>query len=140
MPALTQYHLFISHAWKYDEAYNSLENLLKEAPNFAFANYSVPKHDPLIDPGTPAGKSRLQRLLDEQIRQASIVLVLAGMYVTHKEWIQYEINEASATNKPIIGVTPRGQERIPAEVTSVAKVMVGWNTNSIVEAIRKYSL
>lgn len=28
MPALTHYHLFISHAWKYDEDYDRLENLL----------------------------------------------------------------------------------------------------------------
>jgi hypothetical protein len=140
MPAPKNYHLFISHAWKYDEEYYALEALLKQAQNFAFTNYSVPKHDPLTDPETPVGKKKLEQMLDEQIRQASIVLVLSGMYVAYKRWIQYEIDQSVSTNKPIIGIKPRGQQQLPTAVTSVAKETVGWNTDSIVTAIRKYSI
>ena len=100
----------------------------------------MPSHDPLIDPNTPVGKQKLQRLLDGQIRPASIVLVISGMYVHYKEWIQYELNSASRMGKPIVGIVPWGQERTPQEVQNVAREMIGWNTASIVDAIRKYSL
>jgi hypothetical protein len=79
-------------------------------------------------------------MLDEQIRQASAVLVLAGMYVAYKQWIQYEIDRALSKGKPVIGIRPRGQERIPLAVAEAAKEMIGWNTESIVSAIRKHSL
>jgi len=35
------------------------------------------------------------------------------MYVAHRQWIQSEIESALDFKKPIVGVAPRGQERIP---------------------------
>ena len=43
------YHLFISHSWTYSDAYDKLVNLLDEANNFVYKNYSVPKDDPIHD-------------------------------------------------------------------------------------------
>lgn len=62
------------------------------------------------------------------------------MYVSYSEWIDYEIDTAIKLEKPIIGVKPRGQERIPAKVSNSADVMVGWNSSSVVEAVRNYAL
>ena len=42
--------------------------------------------------------------------------------------------------KPIIGIRPFGSTRTPSAVESVADVMVSWNTNSIISAIRDLSL
>lgn len=118
MPDLKTYDLFISHAWKYNYGYYRLEKILKEAPFFKWRNYSVPVHDPLIDPNTPAGKSKLIEELDQQIKPVNCVLVLAGMYAAHSDWIEQEIKIANKYNKPIIGVKPWGQERIPWIVES----------------------
>jgi len=131
-------NLFISHAWSYSKDYYNLVDLLANAPNFEWSNFSVPKHDPIIDPGTPAGIKVLTNELDEQIRHCHCFLIISGMYVHHKFWIQREIDIARKYKKPIIGLIPRGQERTPQEVTSVANEMVHWNTSSIVSAIRKY--
>ena len=62
------------------------------------------------------------------------------MYVLYSEWIDYEIDTAVAYNKPIIGVEPWGQERIPVKVQTYAKKMVGWNSSSIIDAVRNYAL
>jgi hypothetical protein len=40
---------------------------------------------------------------------------------------------------PIVGVVPRGAERVSAIISSRAKEIVRWNTESIVEAIRKWA-
>lgn len=140
MPSLRNYDLFISHAWAHNDAYYRLVDLLKAAPLFQYRNYSVPKHDPLVDPSTQVGQARLSGMLDAQIRPAQCVLVIAGMYAAHRFWMDKEIAFAQMYNKPIVGLIPWGQERTPLSVQSAAKEMIGWNTDSIVDAIRRNSL
>jgi len=140
MPELKRYGIFISHAWSYNAEYYRLVNMLKEAPLFEWANYSVPKHDPKIDPDIPSGKKALMEELKKQIRPVSCVLIISGMYASYSGWIQAEIDFANLIDKPIIGIKPRGQERIPSAVQEASIVMVGWITDSIVSAIRKYAL
>ncbi|MFO1423903.1 MAG: TIR domain-containing protein [Candidatus Competibacteraceae bacterium] len=140
MPALRNYDLFISHAWAYNEDYYRLERLLKLAPNFMYRNYSVPIHDPLIDPDTHVGKREMAALLRNQLFRAQIVLIIAGMYVPYRYWIQQEIDMARSYQKPILGVVPWGHERIPIEVKTASREIVRWNTSSIVDAIRRNAM
>lgn len=42
--------------------------------------------------------------------------------------------------KPIIGLRPWGQERVPSKILNNATVMVGWNRDSLISAIRQYAL
>lgn len=140
MPELKTYDLFISHAWKYNDDYYRLVEMLNSAKNFKWRNYSVPEHDPVLDPDDPDDKETLTEELKQQIRPVNCVLILSGMYVAYSDWIQTEIDIALSYNKPIIGVKPWGQERVPKAVSDVAKEIVGWNTSSIISAIRKHSL
>ena len=136
MPRLKTYDLFICHAWRYDDDYHRLVTLLEAAPLFKWRNHSVPQHDPL-DARTAR---RLRVSLDRQIRPASVVLVISGMYVNYRDWIQYEMEVAEHYHKPVIGIRPRGSKRVPVAVRQAAATMVGWNTRSIVRAIRKYAI
>jgi len=133
MPTLKTHNLFISHVWRKDEnsEYYRLDSLLRNANYFDWRNYSVPEHYPL---GTKTDKE-LQDALDRQIKPINCFVIVAGMYVNHRKWIQKELDIAISYDKPIVGVKPWGQERIPIEVQNVAKEMVGWNTDSIVNAI-----
>ncbi|WP_217492792.1 TIR domain-containing protein [Bacillus sp. FJAT-27264] len=133
------YNIFISHAWKYTEHYNKIVQWLNEAQSdgeFNWKNYSVPQHDPLINPNTTVGKKKLKEMIDGQIRPVSIVIILSGMYAAHSEWIDYEIDTAVSYNKYIIGVKPWGQERVPIKVQNNANIMVGWNKSSVVNAVK----
>ncbi|MBO8183089.1 MAG: TIR domain-containing protein [Archaeoglobus sp.] len=140
MPPLRIYNLFISHSWSYSYEYNRLVNLLNNAPYFRWRNYSSPKHDPAIDPTTRVGREKLIKELANQIKPASCVLILSGLYVSYSYWIQREIDLALYYSKPIIGVVPLGGERMPSRVRGVADEIVGWRTQSIVDAIRRHSL
>ena len=140
MPPLRVYNLFISHSWRYSHEYGRLVDLLDRAPNFRWRNYSSPEHDPAIDPDTWVGRRTLLRELANQIRPASCVLILSGLYVSYSYWIQREIDLAIDFGKPIIGVRPWGSERIPSAVWGAADEIVGWRTQSIVDAIRRHSL
>jgi len=134
MPELKTYRAFISHAWIYNEDYYKLEKMLNEAPYFEWRNYSVPEHDPLDS------DRKLEEALRRQIRPTNIVLILAGMYAAYRKWIQKEIDIAVEMGKPIIGIRPWGQERVPQAVQDAAREIVGWNTSSIVSAIRRNAL
>lgn len=136
MPSLKTYDLFISHSWDYNSEYYSLVENLEQHSNFYFRNYSVPEHDAL-DTKT---NTQLEEALYRQIKPVNVVIVLAGMYVNHRKWIQKEIEIAQYSNKPIIAIRPRGAERMPQELSDIANVIVNWNTDSIVEAIRNYSI
>lgn len=132
------YHIFISHAWKYTEHYKKVVQWLNEAKHegiLDWKNYSVPEHNPLIDPNSSSGKSILKKELKDQMKHASVILVLAGMYVSYSDRIDFEIDTAINSDKYIIGIEPWGQERIPSKVSYNADVMVGWNKKSVINAI-----
>lgn len=134
MPELKTRMLFISHAWQYDTAYNTLVKWFNEAPNFSWKNCSIPSTDALPDKTTKG----LAQGITRQLNPAQGVLIIAGMYAAHSGWIDYEISEAIRLQKKIIGVRPWGQERLPVKVQHAANVLVNWNSQSIIDAIRQH--
>jgi hypothetical protein len=140
LPVPRAYALFISHAWGYSGEYQRFIALLDKAGAGFYRNLSIPQSRPVLpNPALKRSVRRLMREIDERIRAADCLLVLSGMYCSHSEWIQSEIEAAQEYGKPIIGVQPFGQERVPQEVRGAACEMVGWRTESIIAAIRRHS-
>ena len=130
------YNLFISHSWNYTDAYDRLTNLLNERGYFAFRDYSVPRNDPIHRTGTDA---QLRQAIRNQMTPCHVVLILAGVYATYSKWINIEIDLAKkgyTYAKPIVAIRPWGSQRISERVRLAADRIVGWNTESIVGAIR----
>lgn len=136
MPLLKEYKILISHSWDYDEQYQTVIGWLKDAKNFTCKDYSVP-FSRALDVNS---KRELKQKIRNRISHCNSVIILSGMYVPYSEWIDFEIDTAVELEKPIIGVKPWGQQRIPAKVQDNAAVMVGWNSASVVKAVREYSL
>ena len=67
------------------------------------------------------------------------MLVLAGMYTARSGWMDWEMDFARRIGKSIIGVRPWGNVQLPVVVRNNAAEIVGWNTASIVDAIRRHS-
>ena len=126
------HHIFISHAWKYNDDYYTVIGWLDNS-NMGYKNYSVPEHDPIDTHNT----KKLKEQLTEQIRHASIVIIIGGMYVAYSDWIDYELDEAKRMNKKIILLRPRGQERMSFKATLYADKIVGWNSTSLINAIKE---
>jgi hypothetical protein len=135
MPQLRTYNVMISHAWKYGEHYAGLVKLLDAARYFEWRDFSVPEDHPIHS----RSAARIREALQEQVRHTHVVLMLAGVYASHSDWMQEEVEMAKNYSKPIIGIRPRGNERISSVVANAADVMVNWNTASIVDAIREYA-
>lgn len=136
MPNLKNRMIFISHAWRYSEHYNKIVQWFNEAPNFSWSNCSVPSDDALPDKtskGLSAGMTR-------QINPSQVVVILGGMYAAHSKWIEYEIDEANRLEKPIVGVKPWGQEKVPKIVQDASWCdLAGWSSASVVSAVRQLS-
>ena len=131
------YHLFISHSWGYSDNYEKLVALLREKSYFRFSDYSVPRNDPIHTAGTDV---ELRAAIQKKMAPCSVVLILAGVYATYSKWINAEISLAKDSfflSKPIIAIQPWGSERTSVRVKEAADKIVGWNSNSIVNAIRE---
>ena len=136
MPALRNYHILISHSWHYNDHYSKIESWLNSANYFDWSDYSVCCDKPL-DTKTDA---ELKQALTNRISNCSCVIVVSGMYANYSKWIDYEIDEAIRLNKPIVGLRPWGQERVPSKIYANATTMVGWNRDNLIKAIREYAL
>ena len=139
---MAEYNLFISHSWKHANSYLNLCKLLDEARYFTYKNYSVPKDDPFIILAKTDSRYRtiLKSKIKDQMKYASVVLILAGVYATYSDSIDLEIEVANELSKPIIAIEPWGSVRTSIRVKQEADEIASWSTSSIVDAIRKQSI
>lgn len=131
------YRIFISHSWAYKKQYRSVVAMLDKAAPFSFINYSVPPDDPIHGADDDAA---LRNAIRNQMSPCHVILILAGVYATYSRWINEEIDLAEsgfADRKAIVAIAPWGAERTSVRVKRAADRVVGWNTNSIVGAIRE---
>ena len=128
-----EYNIFISHSWSYSDQYEKLIGLLNNDLSFHYKNYSVPKDDPIHTNGS---YSALRESIRRQIQPTSCIIVLAGVYSTYSKWINIEMDLAKSMNKPIIAVEYWGAQRTSIPVKDKADIIVGWNSKSIIGAIR----
>ena len=129
------YTIFISHSWAYVEDLRSLKKLLESRGYF---NVQFEEATPDV-PINSENAAYIRQRLRQKIANSNIILGIAGMYASHSEWMQWELDKAIELGVPIVGVVPRGAERVSAVVSSRAKQVVRWNTESIVEAIRTWA-
>lgn len=133
---LRNYHIFISHSWDYSYHYETIKNWLTNAPYFTWTNYSVPITNPLDVNST----RELKQKLYNRISNSSCVIILSAMYAKYSRWIDFEIDTAVAMDKPIIGIRPWGQERVPIKIQDNAAIMIGWNSAPLVQAVRDHAI
>ena len=130
-----EYHIFISHSWKYPNDLENLRNLLRERGYFNVEFEEASADEPI----NSANAYYIKKRLTEKISNSNIVLGIAGMYASYSDWMEWELDKAIELGVPIVGVIPRGQERISQTVSSRSKQDVRWNTESIVAAIRLWA-
>lgn len=133
-PILKHYNLFISHSWDYGIDRNSLWNLLVQ--NFttqeSFSDSSAPKDHPIH----AMNDQQLVSELFNRIGKIGVLIVPAGVYVTHSKWIQVEMAIAQRLGVPILAVHKYGADRSSTVALQGANHTVHWNGQSITGAIR----
>ena len=131
---MLQKNIFISHSWSYSDTYEKIKGWIDNSNSLNIRDYSISaekKLEGLTD-------FQLRNAIRERIRCCSVVIVPTGIYSTYSDWITFEVETASSMNKPIIGVNEWGQQYRSSVVVNNADTIVGWNQDSIINAIRKY--
>ena len=131
-------NVFISHSWSYSGHYERLaEWIFEEAwsvdgQRIHFFDTSVPRDNPIhFAPNTSA----LRQAIYERIANSHVVVIPTGMYANYSKWISEEINGAKLNGKPIVAVDPWAQKRVSSVVAGAANESVGWNKQSIINAV-----
>lgn len=133
-----QINIFISHSWNYSGDYDTLSSWIfnekwsSGQASLNFRNYSVPRNDPIHN---AKYDWQLLEAIKRQMQLANVIVIPMGMYATYSKWINKEIQEAVSWGKPILGVIPRGQERVPNIVDVNSNKVVGWSKQSVVDGI-----
>lgn len=136
-----QIHIFISHSWAHSGHYDTLaswifsENWSVGQASLDFRDYSVPKNDPIHDANNDA---ELRAKIFAQIARSHIIVMPSGLYATHSKWIGKEIDGAQLYDKRIIAVDLWGAQRTSTVVSGAAAETVGWNSQSVIDAIWRH--
>lgn len=130
------YNVFISHSWSYTSDLINLRNLLMSRQYFSVDFQEATPDVPI----NSENASYIRQRLKARILESNVVLGIAGVYATHSDWMTWELSTAHGNGIPIVGVIPRGQERISSVVNGYSVENVYWNTESIVNAIRRNAI
>ena len=132
MPDETK-NVFISHIHEDDEGLTKVKDLV--------ANQGMQIRDSSITSDKPNRAKNpdyiKQEILKPQIEWAGTLVVYVSPDTWTSEWVNWEIEQAHKLGKRIVGVWAYGMKdcKIPEALEKYADAMVGWNGESIVNAI-----
>src|SRR5262249_9012209 len=124
-----QVNVFISHSWSYSDDYETLAGWLCESGwnvngvPLTFLDRSIPRDDPIHH---ARNKAELRTAIFQRIANSHVMVMPAGVYSTHSDWIQTEVEGAQFHRRPIVAVDKFGAERSSSIVQGAAAEIVGW--------------
>lgn len=134
--------IFISHSWAYSGHYDKInewlcgDNWNVDGVPLTFSDLSVPRNDPIH---YAPNELVLTTAIYARIALSAVVIIPTGVYATYSKWIGKEIDGAQIYAKPIVAVNGWGAERTSSVVQNAASEIVGWQKQSIVNAVwRQY--
>jgi hypothetical protein len=131
MPKDQPYRIFVSHAWHPHDDYTRLFEYLGDAKDFYYTNLSTPDIPP-----SDVSRTGIEAALARQIGPAEVVIILGGLYDTHKDLIELEMALAKKHGRPIIGLRPSGSQVIAKAIEQRVTEVVVWSERTIVDAIK----
>jgi hypothetical protein len=132
-------NVFVSHHHKDDSSVDGLTDMLA-GKNYQIRNSSIrakPDNQKRLDNNQISDRT-IERLLRMKMRWASQVIVIIGKETHERPWVNWEIKAAHQLGKPIIGVYENGlkdQVDKPENLEKYATSVVGWRSNSVIEAL-----
>lgn len=132
-------NVFISHHSKDDEHVDKLTSLLaKKGHNIRNSSIRAkPANQERLKKGL-VKDSTIRRLLRMKISWAGSVVVIVGKNTHSRPWVNWEIKEANRQGKQIVGIYQhglKGDVELPSALKLYSTSLVGWDTDSIIDAI-----
>lgn len=132
------YDLFLTHAWRFHDDWTRFSGLMDEKPVLTWRNFSLPWHDPAMDPNTEVGGRFIRNFLESQIIPVHVVVLLAGVYEikSARRWIDMEVEMARKHRKPVIGIPAIGQDAMPEEVSVLCDASSKWDRAQFIATVQ----
>lgn len=127
------FRVFVAHEFRENAEYQRVFEYLESRDNFFYLNYSDPEAQE-----ANATPDLLQEAIREQIKNAEVVIVPAGMLGGGAGLVDFEMKVAQAFDLPIVLIQPFGATMsIPKDALEVAAEIVEWDERQIIDAIRR---
>ena len=126
-------NVFISHIHEDDDGLKKLKNLLDRS--------GMEIRDSSIHKGRPNNAQNEEyiktQILAPAIKWAGVFICYISPNTKNSEWVNWEIEYAAKQGKRIVGIWEHGEKEcdIPEALSEYGDALVGWNGNSIIEAI-----
>lgn len=125
--------IYAVHGWSQDEEYARLFEYLESAENFFYQALSNP------DARSPEGEGVAARrtLISRALENAECVVCPAGTWERFPDWARYTVETARRMEIPVIAIEHFGPKNMELRLKGHAAETVGWDSRSIVDAIRR---
>jgi hypothetical protein len=107
----------------------------------SWRNFSLPWHDPAMDPNSEVGGKFIRDFLETQIIPVRGVIFLSGVYAVKsaRRWLDLELEMARKHNKPVIGLPAIGATAVAPELAGLCDRCVGWDATLVIQALDEFS-
>lgn len=124
-------NVFVSHYHEDEDSIKKFKDMLSD--DYCIKNYSVTSDKY----NNATSEDYIKNMLRPLINQASTFICLIGPNTHDSKWVNWEIEQALKQGKRIIGVYLWGAKDsdIPPALEDAADAMVGWNHDTILDAI-----
>ncbi|WP_280553015.1 TIR domain-containing protein [Halomonas sp. 25-S5] len=132
-------NVFVSHHHKDDASVDGLTGMLS-GKGYQLRNSSIrvkPENQKRLDQKKVSDRT-IARLLRMKMRWAGKIIVVIGKDTHKRPWVNWEVKVAHQLGKPIIGVYENGlknQVEIPENLKKYATSIVGWRSDSVIDAL-----
>lgn len=125
--------VYAVHGWHKDEDYVRLFEYLESAGNFFYRALS--------DPNAPLpqgdGVAARRTLINEALKNSECVVCMAGAWERYGDWSRFTVDVARALDLPIVVIEHFGPKNMDIQLKAHAAETVGWDSRTIVDAIRR---
>lgn len=127
------FRVFVAHEFRENAEYQRVFEYLESRDNFFYLNYSDPEaQEPNAAPDV------LQEAIRQQVKNAEVVIVPAGMLAGGAGLVDFEMKVAQAFDLPIVLIQPFGATMsIPKDALEAAAEIVEWDERLIIDGIRR---
>jgi hypothetical protein len=124
--------VFVTHAFKESDDYLRFFEFLECVDRFYYLNVSKPDDIP------SGGMNEIKDVLIQQIKESEAVVVLPSLYKAQPDFVNFMMDAADASGKPMIVIRPYGKDiPTPAPLVDRTNEQIEWNARDMVDALKR---
>lgn len=125
--------VFVTHGFSESDDYLRIFEFLECVDRFYYLNVSTPEEAP-----ASGGMEEVKDALIRQIKESEAVFLLPSLFDAQPDLVNYMMDAADASGKPMIVVRPYGQvTETPRVLVDRANEHIEWNAREMADALKR---